>query len=407
MRGAALLSLLVLAACGSSSAQVAGATSPSPPASAYASPSPSPPPSPSAIASPTATATAYPTTFALPPISPAPIAPAGQCFLPVTFFTDPGNSPTFSAGFLQYPSGVLQAANTITLKAPSSPFYFLGATYDRSVARWLPVPQDAISPDGLTFAYADYDLPPSPTAGMAGEQLPHAAGALATTGRVHVVDASSGADRILFAGSPTYELVGFTAAGIYLAEVTLTMDGQFLNGLYLLNPAGGTPQPVPGGTHALDRFGWEVVGGAAWGTDYSTGGGIQAGNQLVRLDLKTGAVQEWLTRPEGVGVGLIGLDSQGEPLVVLYGSGYSSTGSPSPVVPTEVWILSGPDAGKSVYQNSDATASFPSGPAYADNHGVWLDGNGPGAVFHYDPQAGFRSVPVPVAAGVRVGGTCV
>ena len=267
--------------------------------------------------------------------------------------------------------------------------------YDRAVSRWLPAPPDALSPDGLSFAYAEYDVP---AAGTAGD--------LTNTGRVHLADAASGVDRILFNGSPTYAVVGFTRDGIYLAQVAVTPDGEFRSGLFLLKPAGGTPKPVAGGTRTLDRSGWEVAGGAAWGTDYSSGGGIQPGNQLVRLDLKTGAVQPWLTRPEGNGVGFVGFDLQGDPIAVVFWSGYSSTGSPAPPQPTEVLILSTPDVGKVVYESSDPSAWFPRGPAYADSHGVWLSGNA-GSVLLNTPQSGLRSVPVPSnGAAVSVAGTC-
>ena len=343
--------------------------------------------------------------FYLPAPTPAPTAPSGQCYLPVLFWS--GNAASgVSARFFEYPGGAM-GGSTTAIKPPASPFYFSGATYDRVAGRWLPVPADAISPDGWSVVYVDYDLPPPPTSGMFNSGSPKAAGGLATEGQIHVVDLHTGADRILFQGSPTYEVVGFTSAGIYLAEVGITMDGEFSSGLYLLDTAGGTPRAVPGGSHSTDRSGWAVVGGAAWSTDYSSGGGLQPGNQLVRLDLKTGAVQVWSTQPEGVAASLIGLDSSGDPLMLTYSSGYSSTGSPPPDVPVEVSVMSAPGTGKVVYRNTQPGASLPAGPSFNDSNGLWLSGAPAGEVWLDSTQSGFGTVAVPTGGlNVSAGGTC-
>jgi hypothetical protein len=329
--------------------------------------------------------------------------------LPVTYSK---NIQGTSAGFFEYPAG-LMAPNPTTVRRPASPFYAYGATYDPAAGRWLPATADAISPDGLSVAYADYDLPPPGTYGMVAANptagtvtaVPEI-GAIATTGRVHVVDTRTGADRILYQGAPTYSVVGFTADGIYLAQVVLTMDGQSWSGLFLLNPAGGTPRPVAGGSRTMDRPGWWIAGGAAWGTDYSTGGGFGPGNQLVRLDLKTGAASVWSTQAEGMAVALIGIDSLGEALVVVYSSGYSMSGSPPPTQPTQIWVLSAPDTGKVLYQSTDPNASSPSGPSFIDANGVWLSGTSAGSVWLLAAGSGFRSISVPVAGAVGVGGAC-
>jgi len=341
--------------------------------------------------------------FQLPPLSSSPAARAGQCYLPV-YWSQYGQVPTEQTAFLLYPDGSVTSLQPVTNFPGGGQFWIPGATYDRMAGRWLPVGPEAVAPDGVTFAYADYDLPPSPAAGMSTGDGPHAAGALATTGRVHLVDARTGADRILFGGSPTYEVIGYTADGIYLQQVGLTMDGPFASGLFLLKPSGGVPAPVAGGNRTLDRAGWDVIGGAAWGVDYSTGGGLQPGNQLVRLDLTTGAIQVWLTAPEGTGVTRVGTDSKGSLLVLTYSSGYSSTGSPPPSPPTQLLKVSAPGAGTVIFTAADPTAPQPSGPSYVDANGAWLSG-GVGAIW-LDVADALKSVSVAGAQHMGVGGTC-
>jgi hypothetical protein len=98
------------------------------------------------------------------------------------------------AGFYHYPAGGVQGDTSMTEDSASQAFFDSSATYDRAVNRWLPVASGAVSPDGLRFAFADYDLSAAPVAGS---------GALASTGRVHIVDARTGADQVVFSGSPT------------------------------------------------------------------------------------------------------------------------------------------------------------------------------------------------------------
>jgi hypothetical protein len=318
-----------------------------------------------------------------------------------------------TAGFFEYPAGVM-TSQTTAIKAPGSVFYGRTATYDRIAGRWVPAPANAISPDGWKVAYAQYDLPPSPAPGMRAAANPGSAaaqpvraGALASTGAIHIVDLRTGEDRIAFSGSPTYAVVGFTTDGVYLNAVQLTMDGAFANGLFLLNPSGGSPIPVADGDRTLDRFGWQVIGGAAWGADYSSGGGIQPGDRLLRLDVHTGTVVAWLTKGEGIGVSLIALDAQSHPIVDVEASGYSSTGSPAPTFPTQVWVLTAPGTGTKVYELTDPSQAYPSAPSFADANGVWISQAPVGNVWLYKATIGFKLVRVlSVSDLIAVAGDC-
>src|SRR5260370_11109367 len=127
-----------------------------------------------------------------------PVASALSCSLPIYWYE--GDVPTVvHTGFFHYPQGDIQGESPMAVRSANDTFVAPGATYDRVVQRWLPVTPNAISPDGLRFAYAEYDLVQLTSAGGKTAAM---AGALATTRRVHIVDARTGADRIAFHRSP-------------------------------------------------------------------------------------------------------------------------------------------------------------------------------------------------------------
>src|SRR6266852_3453251 len=120
------------------------------------------------------------------PASPAAVASAPACSLPVYWYE--GDVPSMAhTGLFQYPQGDVQGESTMVVRSPNDTFVAPAATYDRVVQRWLPVTPNAISPDGLRFAYAEYDL-----ITLTGGKTAAMAGDLATTGRVHIVDARTG-----------------------------------------------------------------------------------------------------------------------------------------------------------------------------------------------------------------------
>jgi hypothetical protein len=240
---------------------------------------------------------------------------------------------------------------------------------------------------------------------MAGEERPRAAGVLATTGRVYLIDARTGAVKTLYSGSPTYAIAGFTADGIYLTQVAITMDGQFPSGLFLIGTNGGTPKAVPGGDRSnVDRGGWTVLNGAAWATEYTAGlGGLPPGNELVELDLHTGAATTWLTEPEGTAVGLLGFDAAGHALVAAYPSGYSSTGSPAPTPPSRLLALGAPQQSTVLWQTTDPNAPLPSGPVFDDSHGAWFGSQG--AVW-LDANGSISELHLALSWYVGIGGVC-
>ena len=95
-----------------------------------------------------------------------------SCKLPVASADAPmdgdaAHGATGHGGFIQFPSGAFTPD-------PAS----LG-TYDRALSKWLPVRRDWVSTDGKLYAFSFNP------AGAAGP----------VTGKIHIVDASSGSER--------------------------------------------------------------------------------------------------------------------------------------------------------------------------------------------------------------------
>jgi hypothetical protein len=327
------------------------------------------------------------------------VATSSDCYLPV-YWSTTITSNTIHAGFFHYPAGRVQGDTSMSEGSASQAFFDNSATYDRAVNRWLPVASGAVSPDGLRFAFADYDLAANPVV---------RSGALASTGRVHIVNARTGADQVIFNGSPTFSVVAFTSRGLYLSQVALTNGGAAASGLFLLDPGGGTPRPVPGGDRTLDQNGWQIHGANAWGVDFASGGGQISGNRVLSLDLETGAVRVWKSWAQDVLAVVLGLDAQNDPIVGAFASSSPGAATRSGLNGLQVWTFTSPDVGTLVYQTTDPIATLPGRPASADMHAAWLGGNSPPSSVWRLASGRMVRVPVPVAGSgwVGVAGPCI
>lgn len=307
-----------------------------------------------------------------------------NCRLPVVWFNqDPAVDG--KTGFVTFPAATLSAPTG----SPPKPAQFTYRTsYDRTVERWLPVSGAAVAPDGLHYAYADYDQP-----------APNDLKAGVMTGRVHIVDARSGDDRVVYSGSP-FAVVDYTAAGLYLARLTTAQYAPQRRGLYFMDPADGIPHLVPGSDVQLDFGGWRALDGdAAWGTRYSNVGGMASGNELFRVDVKTGEVARWLAVPTDHSLYVLGFDPAGNPLVSSTLASFTTGQS----MQTSVVVVTGPDQSTQLF-SSDAQG--PGELGVADTHGIWIGGGG--SIWLYQPASGIR--PIQVLADpntvVEVGGAC-
>ena len=142
-----------------------------------------------------------------------------------------------------------------------------------------------VSPDGRRYVYMDYTQ-----------------GGLYVFGQIHVVDVATGRDRTLDLPAAEYEIFDFSADGIYLTYGPYAESA----GLWLLNPDSGAIRQV-----FQDGYVVAVANGEAWlvvseqdlhPTSPLPGGEGNAKlpvlNVLLRRDVKSGQVTEWLRRPE-------------------------------------------------------------------------------------------------------------
>ena len=273
---------------------------------------------------------AYPPTYVL-TSSGAPDASGLSCRLPI-YAGGPG-----SGGFLVLPDKTFVADPRSSVSQPSPPpgatpaqaqlgpgFY--GLSYDRALAKWLPVSWNWVSPDGKHYAY------------------PLSSG-------VDVVDAGS-SSQVVVGGGRTWQLIDVENDRVY-AQV------QTQPGLWALPFSGGATQIAAGGY-------WEAVGGgAAYGTTTSA---VPQGvaTQIQRLDLKSGAMQPWF-QVDGAFSYVVGFDGGGDPLIAV------SPQQQPMGYPTYIWVVKGlGDA--MVLTGGNITY-----PIVADAHGLWFSGStGPG-----------------------------
>jgi hypothetical protein len=304
-------------------------------------------PSPVAKVSPTAPAASPTTTPAEPTASPAPSSipttiPAMvdlplstlsfSCRLPV-YKADAG----FSDWFVSFPD------RTATI----DPAGHNGRYFDRAYSRWVPVTGNAVSPDGAHYASIDYN----------GSDFV-----------LHVITVGSGKDAPFhlsaqaFNGQP--DILDYSADGIYL------VNGfeHLLAGLWLVNPSTGQMRQVSKDLYPVLSAGngiiWAQVLNPADPNPVVTGASIGIlPNEIDRVDLRSGTRTVWLYEP-GKGLGVIGLDSRGLPLIVEEG-----------VWPTDVnarlLLVAQPDSPTSIFKGAIVQSI---GGGITDAHGTWLGG---------------------------------
>ena len=330
------------------------AARPSPSPSEFPSLSPSPIGSPSAPQSPVLPSPTFPSSNPNPPTgttgSPAyplvadssggsgPTPSKLSCNLPVYV------GPAGSGGFIAFPTDTFVAdpGSAVALPSPSPggpapsptpgyPGQYAALSYDHAYSRWLPASLQAVSADGALYAFA---------LGQA----------------VYVVTVSSGILTELGQGH-TWTVLAVGPAGVY---TTVPNTG----GLWLLPLSGSSAQQV-----VSTGFWQGVGGGAAYGTATSA---VPQGtaNTILKLDLTTGAVTNYFTRP-GEQSQVAGFDGHGDP--VIYSSG--SEGS-------EVWVgnslfLMAMRHSQGWYGGTYRYLQIgfqPTGSPVSDRHGLWFTG---------------------------------
>ena len=257
-------------------------------------------------------------------VTPSPAALKGE--LPVWIQEPSSNGQlVFAGGFLHFPGGafrrdphadmVSDAKTPGLMRTPDQPYlYAYGSpttvvtlTYDRVLGRWLPVNRAQVSDDGLRYAYVDHEL------------------GAATSQRIHVVDVRTGSDQVVYrdTNNPLYAVVGLVQQNVYVTSCQPTETGGNCWGpLRRLDVTTGNIATVSdrrGRWVVSGRIGWTVT---CWPAKYPVPCfGIydeREPNQLLRVDLATGNEEIW---GRGSGIDLIGMDSDGAPLITVGGTG--------------------------------------------------------------------------------------
>jgi hypothetical protein len=280
--------------------------------------------------------------------------------------------PQEAGGFLHFPGGVFQRDpradmvkdQTPTLwrtRTPDQPYlyasdgnaYGLPITYDRAIGRWLPVNRSQVSEDGLRYAYDDAD---------------------GAVHRFHLVDIRSGSDQIVYRTSnvpPLYRVVGLAQQSIYLTECS---KFNCLGSLWRLD---ATTAAI---TKVSDRQGrWIVSGPVAWMATCSStlvpyvcyGNQLDSTvgpNQLLRIDLGTDTEATWY---RGIGIDLIGLDTEGLPLVQL---NYVDNNNPKVTGMSVLLRVTAPERTERLFSvPTDRPDGARFQTATADRFGTWLN----------------------------------
>jgi hypothetical protein len=202
-----------------------------------------------------------------------------------------------------------------------------------------------------------------------------------------------------------YLIFDFSAAGIYF---TYGPYGQSA-GLLLLNPdSGATRQVFP------DGYVLAVADGEAWlavnDQDLHPTAPLPGGegntkppvlNLLLRRDMKSDQVTEWLRRPlTASAFQLLGIYN-GAPAVLVYLAADNDVRWSTNSVPYEVWLVSQPATPETVY--AGLTSDLETNPWYrtgrvgtsytglgiSDVHGIWLGGS---AIYLYQHGKGLTKV---------------
>ena len=280
-----------------------------------------------------------------------------------------GEGQDVHAAFVSVPDGAVTDASVHPRGLPGT----YGASYEGVSHKWLGVSANALSPDRSRYAYW--------TGTPAGSE-------------VHVVDVATKADSVVYSGLPLYVVVGFGPDAIYLTHAIQLRRGSFER-LYRLDQSGGTPQLVTGSDRHMYQWGWVLVAdGAAWGIDNRVVGNDHF-YSVLRLDLATSQVTQWMEGPPNTMSWPMGVDGMHR----LY------------VAPINgpLWRIDSP--GHSVELASPADVTFGNsigGPTsfVADSHGVWFSGKS--AVWlSADGRAPQQFAVAPAREDVWPAGPCV
>lgn len=315
-----------------------------------------------------------------------------------------------AAGFISFPDGAVSIDRSVTVDPYKGKFAY---TYDAQVARWVPVPGPAISPDGHSYAYL------AQTTGVPGQAMSMS---------LHTHEIASGRDRVLWedSGSPMDmgpNMLTWLPTGIYFSAVLGAAAGPETTSfpaVYVLdpnhpgaprrvgpNPEPPVPSPGQSGYASPTVFSF-FGGGAAWGMgnrvpkqapspNAPPSPGDYGPDRVLRMDLRDGSVSTWYMASGTDLVSVVALDGLGRPILAVLNP--STKGEPQPGVFVQpvarLLLLTGPSQTVDV-SSGNADFHFGSTP-WGDSHGIWFGSWN--SVWFYTQSGGLRQVAT-IPAGV-------
>src|SRR6202171_296902 len=222
-----------------------------------------------------------------------------------------------------------------------------GIAFDVPFSRWVPASPEVISSDGSQYAWTERE----------------------SHGLLHVTKVADGSDRT-FAAAPPPDLQGHGPAipvpiGITTESVFLTYGWEGKSGVWRLDLASGSLiklTGLPSPSYGAGTIWLELTRGPNQVGMYSDG------DTLSRLDLRSGAVQDWFHR-DNVVVRYLGFELEGNPWVL--------TGTFRAIDPRvfEIWRVRGPGQADLVLSGQQVSRVI------TDKHGTWF-ANGSGVYLY-------------------------
>ena len=293
--------------------------SPTPASSATPVPTLQPAETPSVMTSPTPAASP----------SPAPVANFG-CSLPTLL--EGGADGSRARAWLDVDTGAI-------VRDPSGTEGF----YSLAARRWLPVPRNAISPDGLSYAYVEFT--PS------------------QDDRLHVITVTTGQDS-------EYVLTGHWALSVlwYGSDaIFLVFSWEGSAGVWRFDLSTHALTELSGRNHVMTTDGEILWAGSVNPADPRPLIGIEPqANEIDRVVLATGASEAWLYRPHAW-VTVRMTDSAGHP-VVWVGPGNPDDDFWAPR--GQLVLVEAPGRAVTLYEGNWDDLK----PGAVDEHGMWIGG---------------------------------
>ena len=239
------------------------------------------------------------------------------------------------------------------------------SAYDLALRRWVPVRREQVRNDGLAYAYEE------PFKAKSSDPQKNAT-------RLHVISLANGNDRVIYTGAPR-AVMAYEPEGIYVTSV-MYYAGEGGSGLWRLNPTTGASTAIPkvpkGWIEAVRR-------GIAW-----TDGATIMPRALTRLNLSSGSQETWAYVGDEGWIWFVGLNTIGNPLVVVYPVGESAS-------PGALFVYKTPTVRAAI-----ANVSFQQ-LGVTDSHGTWLAG--PDGIYLLDAKDKLAKVS-DVTGGTVAGG---